>query len=246
MTTPNLPSRSALLAELFPALAVAAYELRGPANPIMLLPEEAGACGTFRAKRLEEFTAGRLCARGALGELGLPGYAVRRNTDGTPHWPEGVVGSITHTIGFCGAIAGSRERFAGLGIDAEIVSRVTPDVWSQALTPDEITRISGLPSAEHERAAAIIFSAKEAFYKCQHRVTGAWLDYSDVSVELIAEAPDLGSFLVRSATATARRVIADFVARGRYRIADALVFTGVDLSPDDAKEFTRPLLMSVS
>ncbi len=246
MTTPNLARRSALLVELFPASTVAAYELRGPANPFMLLPEEAVACGTFRAKRLEEFTAGRLCARGALGELGLADYALRRSADGTPHWPEGIVGSITHTVGFCGAIAASRECFAGLGIDAEIVSRVTPDVWSQALTRDDVARICGLPSAERERAAATIFSAKEAFYKCQFCVTGAWLDYSDVSVELISEAAGHGTFLVRSATTTARRVIADFVARGRYRIVDALVFTGIDLSPDDARELGRPLLRSVS
>jgi len=79
MTTPNAPRRSALLAELFPALAVAAYELKGSANPVMLLPEEAAACETFRAKRLEEFTAGRLCARGALGEFGFSGYAVGRS-----------------------------------------------------------------------------------------------------------------------------------------------------------------------
>lgn len=245
MTSANLARPSALLAELFP-LAVAAYELRGTANPAMLLPEEAAACGIFRAKRLEEFTAGRLCARGALGEFGHARFAVLRNADQTPDWPEGIVGSITHTIGFCGAIAGSRERFAGLGIDAEIVSRVTPDVWSQALTPDDIARISGLLSTERERAAALIFSAKEAFYKSQSRVTGAWLDYSDVSVELNSEASDHGTFLVRAATATGRRVIADFVARGRYRISDGLVFTGVALAPDDVKKITRPCLMVAS
>jgi 4'-phosphopantetheinyl transferase EntD len=238
------PARpSALLAELFPPMAVAAYELRGTANPAMLLPEEAAACGIFRAKRLEEFTAGRLCARGALGEFGLARFAVRRNADQSPHWPEGIVGSITHTIGFCGAIAGSRERFAGLGIDAEIVSRVTPDVWSQALTSEDITRTAGLASTERERAAAIIFSAKEAFYKCQSSVTGAWLDYSDVSVELNSEAADRGTFLVRAATATGRRVIADFAARGRYRIAAGLVFTGIALTPDDVKKITRSCLM---
>jgi len=246
MRTSNLARRSELLEQLFPVLPVAAYELRGSANPMMLLPEEAAACGTFRAKRLEEFAAGRLCARGALSELGHEGYALRRNADGTPNWPEGIIGSITHTIGFCGAIAGSSERFAGLGIDAEIVCRVTPDVWLQALTRDDITRISGLTWAERERAAAIIFSAKEAFYKCQSCVTGAWLDYSDVSVELIPESPGLGTFLVRSATATARSVIADFVARGRYRIAGALVFAGVELLQDDAKELKRPPLRSAS
>jgi 4'-phosphopantetheinyl transferase EntD len=230
--------RSALLEELFSPLAVAAFELRGTADPTTLLPEEAVGCGSFGAKRLEEFAGGRLCARSALGELGLRDIALRRNADRAPDWPDGVVGSITHTIGFCGAVVGSRERFAGLGIDAEIVARVTPDVWAQALTADDIMRISGLSPSERERSAAVIFSAKEAFYKCQFGVTGAWLDYGDVSIELVSETPGAGTFLVRSATVAARRVVGNFVARGRYRVADALVLSGVALTADDMREFT--------
>jgi 4'-phosphopantetheinyl transferase EntD len=230
----NAAHPSAILARLFPS-AVAAYELRGTADPTLLLPEEAAACGTFRAKRLEEFAAGRLCARGALGEFGLEGFAVRRNPDRTPHWPEGIVGSITHTIGFCGAVAASRESFISLGIDAEIVSRVTPDVWSQTLTADDVMGISSLASTQRERAAAVIFTAKEAFYKCQFRVTGAWLDYSDVSVEIVPDAPDDGTLLVRPTTPAGCRVMRDFVARGRYRIADALVFAGFAITPDDVR-----------
>jgi 4'-phosphopantetheinyl transferase EntD len=212
----------------------------------MLLPEEAAACDKFSANRLEEFTGGRLCARGALREFGVDGFALRRNPDRTPHWPDGVVGSITHTIGFCGAAVGPRDHFVGLGIDAEISARVTPDVWTQALTREDITRISGLAPAERERAAAVIFSAKESFYKCISVVTGAWLDYRDVCVELISEAPDAGTFLVRSASATARSIIARFVAQGRYCITDGLVFTGVALTPDDVHEFTPPRLRIAS
>jgi 4'-phosphopantetheinyl transferase EntD len=246
MSSANLARPSELLAKLFSPMVVAASELRGTADPTMLLPEEAAACGTFRAARLEEFTGGRLCARRALSEFGLGAFAVRRNVDRTPQWPAGIVGSITHTIGFCGAVVGSCERFAGLGIDAEIVARVTPDVWTQTLTREDITRISGLSPAERERAAAVIFSAKEAFYKCISGVTGAWLDYRDVCVELIAEAPDSGTFLVRSASATARRVIGSYAARGRYSIADALVFTGIALTPDDVRDFAPRRLEFVS
>jgi 4'-phosphopantetheinyl transferase EntD len=233
----NLARPSAVLAELFAPQIVAASELRGTADPRMLLPEEAIACDTFRINRLEEFAGGRLCARRALGEFGLGNFAVRRNADRTPLWPDGVVGSITHTIGFCGAVVGSREYFAGLGIDAEIVARVTPDIWSQALTAEDIAQLSGLTSTARERAAAIIFSAKEAFYKCQSGVTGAWLDYRDVSIELVADSLETGEFLVRSASAAARRVIGDFAARGRYRVADALVFSGVALTPQDVEAF---------
>ncbi|MGH1557242.1 hypothetical protein ACRAWD_04315 [Caulobacter segnis] len=33
----------------------------------------------------------------------------------------------------------------------------------------------------------MIFSAKEAFYKCQHPLTRAWVGFEDVSVEIGAE-----------------------------------------------------------
>jgi 4'-phosphopantetheinyl transferase EntD len=234
----NAAHPSALLAELFSPLRVAASELRGTANPAMLLPEEAAACESFRIKRLEEFAAGRLCARGALGQFGLGCFPVCRNPDRTPQWPDGFVGSITHTVGYCGAVAGTRDRFAGLGIDAEIVARVTPDVWSQALTEDDKEHVLCMASAERDRTAAVIFSAKEAFYKCQSSVSGCWLDYVDVSVEVVAESPCAGEFLVRSATPAAHSVFADFVARGRYRVTDGLVVAGVALTPDDVKSFS--------
>lgn len=237
---------STLLAELFSPLDVAASELRGTANPAMLLPEEAVACETFRIGRLEEFTAGRVCARRALSEFGLGSFAVRRNADRTPHWPDGFVGSITHTIGFCGAVVGTRDRIAGVGIDAEIIARVTRDVWSQAFTPDDIARISQLTTTERERAAAVIFSAKESFYKCQSGVTGSWLDYIDVGVELVSETDSSGTFLIRPATGAARRIFVDFVARGRYRVTDELAVTGVAFTLCDVQTFTSQRLRVAS
>ncbi len=242
----NLARSSALLADLFSPLTVVASELRGPADPAMLLPEEAAACETFRSNRLEEFAAGRLCARHSLGEFGLGAFAVRRNADRSPHWPDGFVGSITHTIGYCGAVVGTRERLAGVGIDAEITARVTRDVWTQALTRDDVAHLSGLSATDRERAAAAIFSAKESFYKCQSGVTGCWLDYQDVDVELVYETRDSGTFLIRPATEAALQLLANFVACGRYRFTEALVVTGIALTLDDARVFTPPRLRIAS
>jgi 4'-phosphopantetheinyl transferase EntD len=217
---------STLLGDLF-GPGVSAYELRGAGDPTTLMPAEAVSCEAFRPGRLAEFAAGRLCARRALADLGVVDFAVARNSDRTPRWPEAVVGSITHTVGFCGAVAAPRTAFAGLGVDAEIVARVTPDLWRHAFTSDEVARFATVTYEERQALAAVAFSAKEAFYKCQYSVTGLWLDYCDVSVEITAEHDGRGAFRVAPANERARWTLGDRETTGRYRIERDLVVTGI-------------------
>lgn len=227
MTALVEPARlSPLLAELFDE-SVVGYELRGAGDPATLLPSEAVSCGAFRPSRLAEFAAGRVCARRALGDLGIVDFAVERNADRTPRWPAPAVGSITHTLGFCGAVAGLRKHYAGLGVDAEIVARVTPDLWRHAFTPEESVRFAAVPAERREALAAVAFSAKEAFYKCQYAVTGHWLDYCDVSIETFGATERGGAFRVRPANERARWCLGDRETTGRFRIERGLVVTGI-------------------
>lgn len=230
---PNLPRASALLAGIFEA-EVAAFELRGSADPSFLLPDEVRSCDVFRPKRLAEFAAGRLCARHALDALNFASFAVCRNADRSPRWPDGVAGSITHTVGFCGAVAAMRGPLAALGIDAELVARVTDEIRAYIFTPGERAALSLLDADAQVNAAAATFSAKEALYKCQFAITRRWLDYPDVSIELFAEGPAGGTFLARPATSVGRNVLRAVSARGRYRFEGPLVVTGVSLSIEEA------------
>ena len=227
MTTLLDPARvSPLLGDLFDS-SVAAYELRGSGDAATLMPAEAVSCEALRPGRLAEFAAGRQCARRALADIGIVDFAVTRNADRTPHWPEAVVGSITHTVGFCGAVAAPRSLYAGLGIDAEIIARVTPDIWRHAFTAAETARFAAAPVAARELLAAIAFSAKEAFYKCQFAVTGLWLDYCNVSVATRSDGSGGGTFSIRAANERARWSLRDRETTGRYRVADGLVLTGI-------------------
>src|SRR5260370_12550496 len=54
-------------------------------------------------KRQREFLAGRWCAEEALQCLGAGSTHVAMAEDRTPIWPDGVVGSITHTDDFAAA-----------------------------------------------------------------------------------------------------------------------------------------------
>ncbi len=176
---PAVPSL--LIESLFPA-GVAAAELRVPGDPALLPADEAACVARAVPKRIREFAAGRLCARYALARFGVTDFALRAAPDRRPVWPESLVGSITHTEGFCASVVGERANFIALGIDTETAHAVQADLWPRICVPAELAWIDTLPAVDRPRAAALIFSAKEAFYKCQYPATGEPLSFSDVRV----------------------------------------------------------------
>jgi len=225
----NPASTSELVASVFPP-GVTTAELREPAFAAHLYPEESAAVARAVPKRVAEFTAGRLCARRALDGLGITNFPLLVNEDRTPRWPEAVVGSITHTGGFCGAVAARRTHFEALGLDAEHTSAATYDLWPQLLTGSERAVLASVRPDARTLVASTIFSAKEAFYKAQFTITGAWLDFDDVEVDLPAGAPERGTFtirILRNAPAQLSRR-----AAGRYRIVGDVILTGVTFARD--------------
>src|SRR3979411_3554106 len=68
--------------------------------------------------RQRELLAGRLCADFALRCLGAASTHVAMAGDRAPVWPDGVVGSITHSGGFAAAAGAWAAGIAGLGLDS--------------------------------------------------------------------------------------------------------------------------------
>jgi 4'-phosphopantetheinyl transferase EntD len=202
-----------LLAGLFTA-PVAAAELREAADSALLDPLEASYCTTFAPKRIAEFTGGRLCARHALIELGIDAGPIAIDANRTPRWPDGATGSITHTHGFCGAVVG-------------LTSTIRSD--HLLFTSEEHGFLTKLDAPARARAATIIFSAKEAFYKCQYTITGKWLDFHDASLRLSDPDRSSGTFDVEAAIAHAGLA---FPLRGRFVIEENLVVTGLAIYTD--------------
>ncbi|MGP6156222.1 MAG: 4'-phosphopantetheinyl transferase family protein [Vulcanimicrobiaceae bacterium] len=223
---PNPARPSSLAGELF-AFGVAAAELREGGDASLLLEAERAECASAVPKRVAEFAAGRLCARRALSALGLEGVAVGRNADRSPAWPFGFTGSITHTLGFCAAAVARSSDCEALGIDAEIVGRVTPEVWPYVFTLAELALVDALPVRQGAALATLIFSAKEAFYKCQHALTGEWLEFGDVTLELAGPGETAGEFEVRPLRSLASPLLAGHALRGRFRFSGELVVTGI-------------------
>lgn len=155
-----------------------------------LRPEEAAALGPVSEQRRGDFTRGRACARRALAMLGLPPTAILIGADRAPLWPDGVVGSIAHTSGCCVAVAASVRSWRAVGVDVEPNAPLPSDVLQDVADERERAELARLPSG----AAAwdrVLFCAKESFYKAWRPLTGRWLGFEDVCVDIDADA---GSF----------------------------------------------------
>ncbi|APX14323.1 4'-phosphopantetheinyl transferase family protein [Tateyamaria omphalii] len=94
-----------------------------------------------------------------------------------PRWPDGLVGSITHTSQAALAIVTRSTAARSIGIDLEDATPLPHDLWDVVLTPAERAR------AHDGATAKRIFSSKEAVYKAQFPITGQRLEFTDLSIQ---------------------------------------------------------------
>jgi 4'-phosphopantetheinyl transferase EntD len=219
---------SASLGALFPSGALVA-EMREPGDATLLYPDEAAHLGRAVPKRVQEFAAGRLCARRVLTELGINDFPLKAALDRQPVWPLGIVGSITHTTGFVAAVAGERKRMAALGLDCELAGSVKTELWQKLFRDNETRWLRRLPTSQQAAAATLMFCAKEAFYKCQYPLTGEWLNFRDAWVELPAWGAGQGIFNLYASRPIALASHAQLPMRGRYLFHEPFVTAGVAL-----------------
>lgn len=216
------------LRSLFPPGTLAA-ELRGPGDPAALFPEEAQCLHGAVAKRAQEFAAGRLCARRLLHEFGIEDFPLKAAKDRQPLWPDSLVGSITHTAGFCAAVAARKNQISALGIDSELAGSVKEELWRGICTPHETSWLRTLPQAEQSRAATLIFSAKEAFYKCQFPLVQERLHFHDATVDARSWGAARGTFEIRANRPIALARHATLPLEGQYLFHEEWITAGVAL-----------------
>ena len=200
------------------------------ANPTLAhgacYPEEEMCVKRALSGRRQEFTTGRLCARRALSRLGIRDFPLLVGADGEPLWPKNIVGSISHAEGFCGVVVARKSQIESLGLDVEVTGKLSSDCWRLICTRRELSWISSLPFDRAQKNAALVFSAKECLYKCQHTISKRWLDFHEV---VITVNPDIGEF-----EATFLVNVGTFFERGtsvsgRYFFYQDYVFTGMSI-----------------
>jgi 4'-phosphopantetheinyl transferase EntD len=230
----NTVSLSNRMCSLFPP-GVAAAELCEKGDPGLLFPEEAAFLGRAVLKRAQEFAAGRLCARRALAQFGIVDFPIRVAGDRQPIWPDHMVGSITHTAGFCAAVVAERRGTGAVGLDSEVVGDVNGEIWPSICVPDETAWLASLPATQRAAAVTLIFSAKEAFYKCQYPVVRESLDFRDVSVEAAAWGASSGAFTIHPARNIAIAKDLTVPLQGRYLFHEQFVTAGMALAARSAQ-----------
>ena len=141
--------------------------------------------------RQREFAAGRACARRAMRELGAPEGPVLRGVRRAPPFPDGVVGSITHTSGFCAAAVAHSASFAGIGLDAERNEALSERAAARICAPGELAALRALPGRSPEHWAAVVFSAKETLYKAYFPVTGFFIGFRDAVDRAVSPSPTM-------------------------------------------------------
>jgi|SRR5882672_1838773 len=230
------------IATLFPRDVVTS-DTEDPGDISDLLPSERRFVSNAVPKRIGEFAAGRRCARQAIARLGLPPVDLLVNTDRTVRWPSGLIGSITHTAGYCAVAVASSRDYVGIGLDVEQIVAAPFEVVPQICTEPEQAWLDTLPAAVRARLATLIFTAKECFYKCQYCLTGTWLDFKDIQVRV-----DAGDFFVVSKHPVVEDLQRKWTLRGRFmwcadRVVSAMVLEHekhLDSScTDRVKRFSR-------
>jgi 4'-phosphopantetheinyl transferase EntD len=160
--------------------SVIEVEVRETHQTELALPEEIELTHRMVEKRKLEFLAGRSAARVLLRRLGLPDAPILVAPDRAPIWPEGVLGSISHTHGWCVVLAARSTGLTGLGVDVEGEGRVRAEVERLIVTPEE--KADYAPGGGDWRTP--IFGIKEAVYKAINPGTGLRPGFKDVRVRL--------------------------------------------------------------
>ncbi len=134
------------------------------------------------ANRRWEFSTGRRLARVALAQIGYPPVALLRDSRHRPLWPNGAVGSISHTDTLCAVMVASARHVVALGLDIERVSGVSETLLPFVSREDERDTLSR--KVPGEILPALVFSAREAVLKAFNPATNFFLDFHDVRLSV--------------------------------------------------------------
>jgi len=138
-------------------------------------------------KRRCEYLAGRISAKTALEQLGVYDQQVIRGDSGCPVWPQGIVGSVTHTDSLAISCVSKVDHVKALGVDAEgiLTCELANELAPQLLTAQDKRYSSSLP---FNYFVTLIFSAKEAIYKALYPSVGVFFGFEAVSLIELSDA----------------------------------------------------------
>jgi 4'-phosphopantetheinyl transferase EntD len=212
-------------------VAVAEVDPRQVDPELALLDAERPAVARAIDSRRLQYAAGRQCARDAMRALGAAPGPVTMGEDRAPCFPEGLVGTITHTQWWCAAAMARVDTHGALGVDVEPDSPLKPSLFSSVLTEAEEAQLQRYDDPLRGLLGKLVFSAKECAYKAQYTLSRTFYGFHGMRVELpgaLSRFPNAGEF-----RAVFLRDAGDFragdVLPGRFVRAGGYIMTGVEL-----------------
>jgi 4'-phosphopantetheinyl transferase EntD len=206
--------------------AVAAAEEFGDRPDAVLFPAEQAVIGRAVERRRREFATGRACARAALARLGHPPVAILPGERGSPGWPPGIVGSITHCAGYRAAAVGKAAEVLAIGLDAE-PDQPLPDgvLGAISLVAERATLGDLARSAPGPNWDRLLFCAKESVYKAWFPLTGRWLGFEQAHITLDPAAGTFTARLLVPGPEVDGRELTGF--EGRWLARDGLILAAI-------------------
>lgn len=181
-----------MFAQLLPSdIAVVVADNAMWESPLCEAEEHAIANAVDKRKR--EFRAGRNAAKKAINQLDANGdIVILAEQNRRPRWPEGFIGSITHTQGYCAAAVAKQSDYLGIGIDVEPRSPLQPETIAHICTADERQWLDQQLSVSGEdHWGKVFFCVKETLYKVFNPIHDVFLGFQEAEVEL---SPSDGAF----------------------------------------------------
>ncbi|MFG2628564.1 4'-phosphopantetheinyl transferase [Streptomyces sp. NPDC048473] len=218
-----------MIEKILPSQVAVAEALSDPPDAALFPGEEELIRKAVEGRR-KEFTTARWCARRALGELGIAPAPILKGERGAPIWPGGVVGSMTHCVGYRAAAIARRADVVTVGIDAEPHEPLPDGVHETIALATEQQRELDLRRASPEiHWDRLLFSAKESVYKAWFPLTHRWLGFEEADIVLHSNGSFTAALLI-SATGpdpAAGATATPTAFSGRWMVADGLVVTAI-------------------
>lgn len=176
------------LQRLFPDQVVVEVATDADEDESLLAPVELAVMGAMVESRRREFTAARNAARRALARLGFADVALPRVTGGRDvHWPEGSVGSISHTRDLRAVACARATDVACVGIDVEEAGPLGAEIIDAVCRPEELAALATVSPPSPSDWPRVVFAMKEAAYKALFPLTRQMLMFHDMRIKVFVE-----------------------------------------------------------
>jgi len=154
-----------------------------------LQPEEQAVIERAVDSRRHEFSSARILAHTLLTELGRGMEPLLPLPDRSPAWPQGILGSLSHSRLWCAAaLAPNSKELVGVGVDIEDLRPLRSDLFAEILTPQELQSLQhDVPPQDLSARVLAVFSIKEAVYKCLYPFGNSGLGFHAMEVYFHAD-----------------------------------------------------------